>query len=368
MSFDLDKKKEHEKSAHKAVVESNFQMAFRHTAKAAKYGLYLAEKSDGDVAKAYLDDANSLIDLAKELKQKDKSNYIKENKKKSVPENDIDESKSKFILKGRPNIKLDDVIGLDDVKEFLYSQVISYLNNKDNHNRYKQEGGCFVLLYGPPGNGKTYIASALAGELGVDTYPLPMNMIENKYYGETEKNIYKFFNKVRASKKSLILLDEMDSLIPNRVRGKLNYIFPFITEFYRIKENNSSKVIVLGITNRPWAIDPAIIRQSRFFYHRIYIGLPERERREGLIRQNLKGVPVNDDINYATLAKKTEGYSAADITLLCKIAKQKPLERHIKSGIEDYVTNLDILEALSEVKPSVHQDDIKKIKDWAGIE
>lgn len=374
MSFNSDKKREHEQLAEKALAQRDYAKAFFHTAKAADYGFNLAEQSEGRLAKAYLQDANELLDIATKLKEKARAEPSAEkpaklsekdttgNGDKDSP--DAENLASQWQLSERPDIKLDDVAGLDEVKEALREDVICAFNHPEIYERFKVEGGGGVLMYGPPGCGKTFIAKAIAGELDAAFFTVDASQIKDKYVGETEKNMRRLFEEARKNKRAVIFLDEIDAILQKRGRQKVNAVTQFLILADGVSSNpGDCMLLLLGATNKPWSVDPAALRPGRFG-KQIYVGLPDRTARKAIIQYCLKDVPVEDGFPFDKIADTTEGFSGADMAEMCSRAKKKAILRQIDSGKDEVVTHEDIQMILKKLSQSVSAEQLIEYEKW----
>jgi len=363
MSFIADKKREHESAAEKALMAKDYAKAFFHTAKAAEFGLALAEQSQGKIAQRYVEDAFELIDIASELKGKLKTNApLKSRKAVEQASNEESLPKTQWELKDKPSEKLDDVAGLDDVKQELREKVIEPFLHPEIYERFKVKVGGGILMYGPPGNGKTYIAKAVAGELDAAFFNVNASQIKDKYVGETEKNLQRLFDEARAHERSVIFLDEVDHLLAKRGNRKVGTVAQFLSLTDGLIEN-TKYMLVLAATNKPWMLDDAVVRPGRLGTH-IYVGLPDTSAREAIIAHAMKEVPFADDVSFGDIAARTDSYSGADIAELCERAKRFAKNRQLASGEDEYVMMEDFMTALSKVRPSVTQDVLKQFEKW----
>ncbi|MBN1506055.1 MAG: ATP-binding protein [Sedimentisphaerales bacterium] len=364
MSFIADKKREHEAGAEKAILEKDYARAFFHTAKAAEFGLKLAEETEGKIAARYVEDATELINIAAELKTKAKSQNS-DATRKAIKEANAGEGStgtSPWELRDRPAEKLEDVAGLEDVKQELREKVIEPFLHPEVYERFKVRIGGGILMYGPPGNGKTYIAKAVAGELDAAFFNVNASQIKDKYVGETEKNLQRLFDEARACAKAILFLDEVDHLLAKRGNRKIGSVAQFLALTDGLVKNTNC-MLVLTATNKPWVLDEAVIRPGRLGTH-IYVGPPDAKAREAIIALNMKGVPAATDVSFASIAPMTEGYSGADVAELCDRAKRFALNRQIASGSQETVTARDFTDAIAKVKPSVTTDMLREFESW----
>lgn len=374
MSFNSDKKREHEQLAEKALAQRDYAKAFFHTAKAADFGFNLAEQSDGRLARAYLRDANELLDIAVKLKDKARKEQPKAKPEKRLQKSttdsgdedsgDTENLASQWQLSERPNIKLDDVAGLDEVKEALREDVILAFSHPDIYERFKVDGGGGVLMFGPPGNGKTFIAKAIAGELDAAFFTVDASQIKDKYVGETEKNMRRLFEEARKNERAVIFIDEIDALLQKRGRQKVNAVTQFLILADGISSDSGGcMLLLLGATNKPWGIDEAALRPGRFG-KQIYVGLPDKAAREAIVQYCLKEVPVEDGFPFEDIADKTEGLSGADMAEICRRAKKKAILRQIDSGQDEVVTTEDIQTIIKKLSSSVSAEQLIAYEKW----
>jgi SpoVK/Ycf46/Vps4 family AAA+-type ATPase len=363
MSFFADKKREHESAAEKALLEKEYARTFFHTAKAAEFTLVLAEQSEGKIARRYVEDAFELIDIASELKvraQTQSPAAAREAIKEAIHEEDT--ARTQWELKEKPTEKLDDVAGLTEVKQELREKVIEPFLHTELYERFKVKVGGGILMYGPPGNGKTYIARAIAGELDAAFFNVNASQIKDKYVGETEKNIQRLFDEARGRERSVLFFDEVDHLLGRRGNRKIGAVSQFLSLTDGLIKNTRC-MLVLAATNKPWLLDDAVLRPGRLGAH-IYVGPPDAEARNAIIALNMRGVPVAEDVSFSDVAAQTDGYSGADVAELCDRAKRFALNRQLTSGREEKVTTDDFKAAMGKVHPSVTPGLLKLFDDW----
>lgn len=352
MSFFADKKREHEQAGEAALVAKQYGKAFFHIAKAAEFGFALAEQTGGKVGDSYLADANELLDIAAEIRKR-QQNAPEEARTvaQQVSGENADSSDSAWRLRERPQQKLADVAGLDEVKRELREKVIAPFLHPDLYERFKVETGGGILMYGPPGNGKTFVARAVAGEIDAAFFNVNASQLKDKYVGETEKNIQKLFDEARSHERAVIFLDEVDHLLSRRGNQKVGMVAQFLTMMDGL-EKIQGCLLVLGATNKPWVIDDAVLRPGRMGTH-IFVGPPDDAARAAILAYNLQGVPVADDVRFEALAARTDGYSGADMTALSDRAKRSALNRQLETERDTEVTAADFEAALRKVKPSL---------------
>ncbi|EDP70282.1 cell division cycle protein 48-related protein [Flavobacteriales bacterium ALC-1] len=260
----------------------------------------------------------------------------------------------KFIKK--TNVKFDSVGGMQKVKEEIDLKIIKPLLHKDLYKAYGKKIGGGILLYGPPGCGKTHIAKATAGEIDANFINIGINDILDMWLGNSEKNLHEIFETARQHKPCVIFIDEIDALGANRndinkTAGR-TVINQFLAELDGIDSDNDG-ILVLGATNAPWYIDPAFRRPGRFD-RIIFVAPPDVEARKSIYQIQLKGKPV-ESVDLKTLAKKSKDFSGADISSSIDIAIEEKLQESFKDGIPKPLTTKDITKAISKMKPSTKE-------------
>ncbi|MEV6277276.1 ATP-binding protein [Nocardia sp. NPDC051832] len=255
---------------------------------------------------------------------------------------------------GKSKITLADVGGMDDVKQQLDLSLLGPLRNPELARAFGTSARGGLLLYGPPGVGKTFIASAVAGELGANFYPIEIADILDIYTGASERNLHGIFEVARRNAPCVLFLDEVDALGHKRsqmsgsatMRTVVNQL---LTEMDSATNDNDG-VYILGATNHPWDIDVALRRPGRFD-RMILVTLPDPEARVSILRHHLKDRPV-EGIDLGAIANRTEGFSGADLAHICTSATQLAMADAIRSGTVRPVRMADIDQALAQVRPS----------------
>jgi len=366
---------------HKAKGIARFRMgeldeAKYHFLKAAEYLLQLAQESEGSLRQARMKQAQELVSLAKNVRQKRQEirQRVAEKKAGAPPSKGDGESgdgiPKEWTVAEKPKIRFDDIAGLDDVKEQIRIKMIFPFTFPDKAKKYKVKTGGGILLYGPPGTGKTMIAKAVAGELDATFFAIAPSEILNKWVGESEKNIRKLFASARACPKAVIFIDEVESLIPKRRDAESGSVMArvvpqILAELDGFEAREGQNVMFLGATNEPWSIDYAMLRPGRFD-EKVYVGLPDLAARKKVLELNLKDIPLCEDVNLDALAKRLEGYSGADLSYLCrKVAEQTFLES-VELSHERPVAEADFERVLRNLRPSVTAADLERFKKFKG--
>ena len=258
----------------------------------------------------------------------------------------------------------DDAGGLEEVKQHLIEAVEWPLKNPEMFKRLGIKPPKGILLYGPPGCGKTLLARAVATESEANFISIKGPEVFSKWVGESEKAIREVFRKARMAAPAVIFLDEMDSLTPRRGAGfsdsgvSERVISQLLTEMDGLV--TLQDIVVIAATNRPDVVDPAVLRPGRFD-RLIYVSEPDEKSRLQIFKIYTKDMPTAKDVDLSQLATLTRYYSGADIESLCREAAMHALRRDVKAG---EVTMKDFQDAIKEVGPSVTPDMEKWYKSF----
>ena len=362
---------------HKAKGIARFRMgeleeAKYHFLKAAEYLLQLAKESDGKLRAARMKQAQELVTLAKTVKErkeklKEQTAALKaagspgsEDEKPGIPKD--------WALSEKPKLRFNDIAGLEDVKEQIRVKMILPFTFPDKAKKYKVKTGGGILLYGPPGTGKTMIAKAVAGELDATFFAIAPSEILNKWVGESEKNIRKLFESARSCPKAVIFIDEVESLIPKRRDAESGSVMArvvpqILAELDGFEAREGQNVMFMGATNEPWSIDYAMLRPGRLD-EKVYIGLPDHDARKKILELNLKDIPLCEDVDLESLAKRLDGYSGADLAYLCrKVAEQTFLES-VELSHDRPLAEADFERVLRTLRPSVTGADLERFRKF----
>ncbi len=259
----------------------------------------------------------------------------------------------------RPTTNWEEVGGLEIVKQELKEAVEWPLKYPDIFKNLGVSAPKGILLYGPPGTGKTLLAKAVANESEANFILVNGPELLNKFVGESERGIRKVFEKARQASPSIIFFDEIDSIAPRRGRNfdsgvTERVVNQLLTEIDGLQELND--VIVIGATNRPDIMDPALLRPGRFD-RVILTPVPDDKSRLTILKIHTKTMPLSEDVNLEVIAEKTPNYVGADLQALCREAAILALRKDMKTK---KVTMENFNESLKKVKASIAAEDIKK--------
>ncbi|MCM1455608.1 MAG: ATP-binding protein [Bacteroides sp.] len=261
----------------------------------------------------------------------------------------------------------DDIAGLENAKKAFKEKVVYAFEHKDLYEKYGKKVGGGLLLYGLPGTGKTLFAEAASNETDALFIPVKCSDIKSKWYGESENNVKKIFDKARKAKRAIIFFDEFEAIGAKRTdnsdNGNNDLVPQILAEMQGIDSTKNDNIImVIAATNKPWAIDSAFLRPGRFD-EKIYIPLPDFEARKKLFELKLKSTP-QQDLNYQYLAEISDGFNGADIGEFCDKLKMLAINRSITINDVSPITMEDVSEIKEIVKSSVSTEDIKRLEEF----
>jgi len=257
----------------------------------------------------------------------------------------------------RPSLKFADVGGMEAMKEEIRMKIILPLRQPALFKAYGKKAGGGILLYGPPGCGKTFLARATAGEVQAGFLAVGISDVLDMWIGQSEKNLHAIFEQARAHRPCVLFFDEVDALGANRTdmlkSGGRQIINQFLSELDGVQTDNEG-LLVLAATNAPWHLDPAFRRPGRFD-RILFVPPPDAPARAAILRLLLKGRPV-DTMDFDTLARKTEGFSGADLKAAVDSAVEDKLRIAMKSGTLQPLLTGDMADAIKRHRPTA--------RDW----
>lgn len=373
MSFDGDKKREHAAAADQALQEQDFRKAAFHLAKAAEFALKLSDKSEGKVRRSFVVEARELVEVAEDLqakvpparKARASADEPKAAKDPSADKGQGLEGDDDWLVTEKPTVRLTDIAGMDDVKAKLAEMVIEPMKHPDQARAWGIRAGGGILLFGPPGNGKTTLGKAVAGELDAAFFYATGAEIRSKWHGESEQRLRKLIQAARAQPVSVLFLDDVDGLLPKRGGNSVvdnRIVVQFLAEVGGFMES-PNVLLLLGATNKPWDIDEAVFRTGRFD-EKIFVGLPDLPARQFMIQQHLGQAPVDPTVNAAVLADQTGGYTGSDLVAIIQSAKRAGFRRAISGG-SPVLTAADIEGAMKTIPSSATPQMMKDYEKFA---
>jgi AAA+ superfamily predicted ATPase len=256
----------------------------------------------------------------------------------------------------KPTITFADVGGMESLKEEIRLKIIHPLTHSEMYKAYGKSIGGGILMYGPPGCGKTHLARATAGEVKAGFISVGIHDVLDMWIGNSERNLHQLFEQARRNAPCVLFFDEVDALGASRSDMKTSagrhLINQFLSELDGVNSSNEG-VLILGATNAPWHLDSAFRRPGRFD-RILFVPPPDQEARSSILRLQLRGKPVSE-IDYDAIAKKCDGFSGADLKAVVDLTIEDKLRDAMKSGTPMPIATKDIQKALSRQKPTTRE-------------
>lgn len=256
----------------------------------------------------------------------------------------------------RPKLTFDDVGGMEELKEEIRMQIIHPLAHPEIYRAYGKPIGGGILMYGPPGCGKTHLARATAGEIHAGFISVGIAQVLDMWIGSSERNLHEIFDQARTSAPCVLFFDEVDALGASRSDMRQSagrqIINQFLAEMDGVQSSNEG-VLILAATNAPWHLDPAFRRPGRFD-RIIFVPPPDETARAAILRVQCRGKPT-EGIEFDYLGKKTPDFSGADLKAVLDRATEAKLREAMKTGVPKPITNKDLLAAAKELKPTTKE-------------
>ena len=367
----------HDSQGARGMAITNYQKATESLLKLQR--LY----PDSQLNKIYADRMRSYqnrIRLLQSTSPTDVESLASPEEQRAGPANNTKNSFDEMVMKEKPDVRWEDVVGVDDAKNALRESIVYPSKRPDLFPLGWPRG---ILLYGPPGCGKTILAAATANELDGYFINVDGSSMMSKWLGEAEKNVSKLFKMARSyaereGKPVILFIDELDSLLgerTNEIGGEVRSRNQFLTEIDGINgKGKDMQLYVIGATNKPWSLDHPFLRR---FQKRIYVSLPSVEARERLFVLYTNKLNLDSRVRQHTLASIFDGYSASDIKDICQAVQlrvvnemfstpsyKEPVEGENQSGPRG-ITMKDFRETMARRKPSVSMDMIRAYYKWS---
>ena len=282
-----------------------------------------------------------------------------------------DKADASFAAVDRPDVTFDDIAGLEHAKQMIMDEIINPQLHKELYARFRMESNGGLLLFGPPGSGKTMMARAVAAQANMQFFSVRCSDIVGKYFGEAEKHVQALFHAAREAKNAVIFMDEAEALACRRGGNStvMNRLVPELLSQMDGFDKFDGHIIVIFATNRPYDLDPAFLRPGRLPNH-CYIPLPDVAVRREFLRKLVEKRPCHGAIDVDEIARRTERFSCADLVNLVKRGCQRPINRSIRrmqdgeASPAEYLTQEDLLLALNTLHPSVEPEEIERLEKW----
>jgi len=283
--------------------------------------------------------------------------FLKAPKKRRIPTSDTEPTGEQredfFIPMEVPEVTFKDVGGMEGVKEEIRRAIIHPFTHPELYKMYGKSAGESILLYGPPGCGKTFIAKAAAGETRCNFINIRISDVLSMWVGESEKNLQKIFDSARKYAPSIVFFDEIDGIGSRRSGSRSTHAKRLVNELLIAMDgvvSKEEKLLTLAATNEPWSLDPALIRPGRFS-KLLFIPPPDLEARKQIFKLGLLARKVASSIDIDALAERTINYSSADIKQICDEAADIPLEEALRGNAPRPIAQRD-LEAIIDRRRS----------------
>ncbi len=373
MSFLSDKKTEHEKACEAAIQAGDAPAARLHAAKAAEFCFALAKQTTGPVAASYVTTAEGWLEIAEKLataKLPKRNNATAHGggpqsaSASNPPQTDAggENGGESFEVAEIPDVTFDDIAGMTQAKAAIREMIIYPMREPEKAKAMKLKPGGGVILYGPPGNGKTMFGKAIAHEIAAPFFYASGAQLRSKWHGESEQNLSRLLKTAASRPVAVLFLDEIDGLLPRRTASSSvvdnRIVTQFLSDVGGFRESDNI-LLILGATNKPWAIDEAVFRTGRFD-EKLYIGLPDREARLGMLERSFKGVACEPQIDHSVWAERLDGYTGSDIVGIVRKARLAAFRRGVETGDDPMVLVSDLENAVKVIPSSVTPAMIKQ--------
>lgn len=256
----------------------------------------------------------------------------------------------------KPQIKFDDVGGMDAVKEQIRVKIIFPITHAEMYAAYGKQAGGGILMYGPPGCGKTYLARATAGEVDARFLSIGINDVLDMWVGNSERNLGQWFQQARTNRPCVLFFDEVDALGASRSDMRQSagrhLVNQFLAEMDGVQSSNEG-VLILGATNAPWHVDSAFRRPGRFD-RVLFVPPPDQMARVEILRILLAGKPAAD-VNLDKIAAKTTDFSGADLKAVVDSAIEAKLHEAVRTGKPTPLTTKDLVASLKQVRSTTRE-------------
>ncbi|HYR12223.1 MAG TPA: AAA family ATPase [Longimicrobium sp.] len=271
-------------------------------------------------------------------------------------EDDEDDDDDSLVRVERPTVSFRDVGGMDALKEQIGIKIIHPIKHPEMYRAYGKPIGGGILMYGPPGCGKTHLARATAGEVDATFISVGIHEVLDMWIGKSEQNLAELFAKARRQAPCVLFFDEVDALASRRSDFRTSAGRPLINQFLSEMDGidgGNEGLLVLAATNAPWHLDPAFRRPGRFD-RVLFVPPPDAPARTAILEILCRGKPA-ERLDFDKVARKTDGFSGADLKAVVDLAIERKLADAIRTGRPVPITTDDLLKSAKEVRPSTRE-------------
>lgn len=379
MSYLFDRKTEHETACEAAIKVGDTEQAVFHAAKAAEFGFALAEKVGGAIGERHAEDAEGWLEIAERLRRNplpkgasSRPGEPHDGRARSpgapqrlggdaLPHPDASASPageadaSEFQISDDTGVSFDDIDGMEEAKAAIREMVVLPMQAPEKAAALGIKAGGGVLLYGPPGNGKTLFGKAIAHEIKAPFFYASGAQIRSKWHGESEQKLSRLLHAAQSRPVAVLFLDEVDGLLPRRTESSSAVDNRLVTQFLSDVggfKDSPNTLLLLGATNKPWEIDEAVFRTGRFD-EKLHIGVPDAAARLGMLKRSFKTAPLAPDVDLPAWADRLENYSGSDVVGLARKAAQIAFRRSIDESADPVVRASDLEAAVRAIPSSI---------------
>jgi len=354
-----ERKRDFEVACAAAVKSKDYPAAAKAADGAADCAEILAGRTHGMVADAYRDEVASWRNLARKLEDRGKG-IGQSGGKPGEAAADGDE----WLVAERPDVTFEDIAGMESAKRVIDEMVLYPMKSPEKARALGLNTGGGVLLFGPPGTGKTMLGKAIAGALEAPFYYASGADLRSKWYGESEQRLARLMQAAKAQPVAVVFLDEIESLLPKRTEESHSadnrVVTQFLSELGGFRESENL-LLVLGATNKPWDIDEAVFRTGRFD-EKVYIGPPDYAARLKILDLNVKDAAVSPELDLGSIARSMENASGSDMAAIVSAAKRSALGRAIREDGEPVLTQFDFDAAIQRIPLSITAEILEPYK------
>ena len=365
-----DRKREREAACQAAVKSKDFTVAAKAAADVADCAEILASRTTGVVAEAYAKEVESWRSFARKLQgrmgraargdARPPMGWGAARGDACPPNGDVrlPEEGDEWLVADKPDITFDDIAGMEEAKRIIDEMVLYPMKSPEKARALGLNPGGGVLLFGPPGTGKTMLGKAIAGALDAPFYYASGADLRSKWYGESEQRLSRLMNAAKSQPVAVVFLDEVESLLPRRTEGSHaadnRVVTQFLSDIGGFKDSRNL-LLVLGATNKPWDIDEAVFRTGRFD-EKVYIAPPDFPARRKILELNLGNVSLEEDVDLDSVAQNMEGASGSDVSAVVSAAKRAALSRAVRENFDPVLTGVDFEEARRRIPLSITEN------------